>query len=227
MTSATLHKVYGVIVGVVVLILAYAVWSWFGEHDSRVRAEEQQKAQQQVIQTLNQSMADRDQQFQQQIAAFDQRIASIRTGQQAATVLQPIIQVPGGAQPQQITKSELPVSVQPSVPGAPDSKLTVLTEQQMIDLARAKVECDKTGADATKCHADLTDETAKFVAMQKERDSWETAAKGGSWLRRTLRIAVPVACATGGAYLGGVRSGGKGAAFGAIAGAVPCAFVIK
>ena len=134
----------------------------------------------------------------------------------------------GPTTPQTITKAELPPDVQKKTLGDASTQFTLLTDQQMIDAAKRENQCQITESGLTKCLADVDDWKAKFDASQKDVETWKTAAKGGNWLHRTMRIAVPLACAGGGAWLGSrAKSGGKGAAIGAMVGGGGCALSFR
>lgn len=203
----------------------YGAKAFHDEQMARQHAEDQQKASEEIIKAKDQAIADRDKQFQQYSASIDQQIAALKNAKQATAVLQPIILPQGGAAPATVTKSELPASIQSTLPGAPNTNYTLFSDDQMVNLGKFKLECDKTTAGLTTCQADKADLEAKFNAKTLEATKWEEAAKGGTRVQRFLKIAVPVGCAGAGAALGSVWKA-KGAFIGAATGGTGCALTL-
>src|SRR5258708_30014415 len=205
-----LHKLYIPALVVLAVVLFFAAKAWVDEREARVRAEEQSKAQQAIITQKDESIKDRDKQWQQQQTDFQKQINDIKTVSQARQVLQPIL-LPGAqtgvSVPQnQVSKAELPAAIQKDLPGAPTEKFSLVSDSQMIALAKREKTCQETESGLGHCNADLIDWQAKFAASQKEVETWKTAAKGGTWVHRTLKIAVPLGCAGAGAWLGSKSS---------------------
>lgn len=223
-----LHKLYIPALTVLAIILLFGAAKYMNERENRVRAEEQKKATEQIIAAKDAAIKDRDDQFAKLSKQFDDKIASINTAQKATTVLQPIIMPNGQAPPPVLTKADLPAAVQAKLPDAPDAHFTLFNDQQMIDLGKAKVACDKTEAGLSTCDADKKDIQAKLDAKTKESVDWEKAAKGGSAVHRTLRVATPLACAGFGAWLASsTHASAKATGIAAAGAGAGCALTFK
>src|SRR3989442_1785573 len=129
-----LHKLYIPVVIIIISILAFAAKAWVDERESRVRAEEQDKASKQIIAQKDQAISDRDKIWERQRLDFQRQIDGIKTIAEARQAVQPILLRSGTAPvaEHQVTKTELPKDVAASLPGAPDAKFTLLTDDQMI-----------------------------------------------------------------------------------------------
>jgi hypothetical protein len=202
------------------------------EHDSKIReqavaqavVDTQTKLQQtyaQQVSDLAKQMADRDAAYQQQMRALDTRLQQAQSPGQIATLA---AQVMGLKQPIQI--------IQPA-PTAENPHPAPVAEVSTLDAPQVKAyvqQCEECKLNLSKATADAADRQAQAALAQKQITSLQTKnaalvvqAKGGTVLKRTLKILKVAACATAGGAAGGAS--GKGAipaAIGAGAGAVAC-----
>ena len=183
------------LIGVVIVLLTGGVLglrTWLSEHDQRVRAEEQSKAQaavqgqaQSAIAALQKEMAARDAQYQSALKTLDTKFSRAATPDQLAQL---VSQLMGLKQPiQVVTPAPSGSSVHPEpearVPGS--------------DFPQAKAyfeECEQCKADRAKLQADAADRQSQMDLAQKQiealkadRDNWEKVAKGGSWMQRVAK----------------------------------------
>jgi small-conductance mechanosensitive channel len=226
-------------IAVTVVFLALAVligYEWLQEHDARLKAEGVTSAQQQVIaeaqKSIDQAKAD-----QTQVAtALAQQIAGLEAQkQQPVTPAQFVVDLakvlPNLPQPATVVQ---PPATQQTVNGkvqeVSSAPAVQIPAADLQALQAYKLTCDETGATLGACQrssADLTTQLSgtheQLNATIKERDSWETAAKGGTWKQRLGKSLKCAGFSAGGAYLGSLtKQSGTGAAAGAIVGQVGC-----
>ena len=190
MTNSTKLHIAAYSLLAVIVIVAFV--SYMGAHEDKIKAEATEQAQKQIIEQAQKSMADREYQWKNQQQQFQNQIDSIRTAAQARQTLQPVV-IQAGSQPiagTQVTKQDLPQSVQSALPDAPSAtKYTLLSEDQFTALAKREVSCQEKEAGLNKCTADKTDLQTQVVAEKVEVESWKKAAKGGGFLHRFGRTA--------------------------------------
>lgn len=174
----TIHKVYLGVIGVLVLIVAYFAISY---EIKTVRAEEQQKASDQVIAVKDQAIKDRDTIFTAWKADKDLEIANLQTAKQATQVLAPIIVPQGGTAPTTVTKGDLPPEVAKTLPGASNANFTLLSDNQMVKLGQRELSCQITEGGLKKCDLDKADMQAKIDALTKANRQWQEAGSVPRW----------------------------------------------
>lgn len=232
------EKVFAALLVLVIVFLAIAGRAWLQERDARTKAEATQAAQQQVI-TAAQSKIDSAAADQKQTAAWlQQQLAALQAQkQQPPTPPQFVVDmqkaIPNLPQAPQVVT---PAPVQQTVNGKTETvqppAAVEIPAADLPALQAYKLNCDATGLklDAcTKTGADLQVQLAgtetQLGAMTKERDSWKTAAKGGSIWSRVGRNLKCLAISGGAAYAGSridVSNPGVGAVIGTVAGGVGC-----
>jgi hypothetical protein len=194
-----------VTVSTVVVIVIFGR-AWISEHDARLRAEEQNKAQaamqkqaQDQISALSKQVADRDATYQTALATLDKKFSQAATPDQTAQLAAALMGL------------RAPITVVSPAPSAANPNPTPVAEVPQSDFPQAKTyiqECEQCKLDRDKLTKDAADRATEAALAQKqieavkaERDTWEKAAKGGSVLQR-------------------IRKGAKWFAWGAVAGAV-------
>jgi hypothetical protein len=202
------------------------------EHDAKIKeqavaqavvdtAKKDQATYAQQVSDLAKQMADRDAAYQQQMRALDTRLQQAQSPGQIATLA---AQVMGLKQPIQI--------IQPA-PTAENPHPAPVAEVSTLDAPQVKAyvqQCEECKLNISKATADAADRQAQanlaqlqIDSLKKENTALVVQAKGGTVLKRTLKILKVAACATAGGAAGGAS--GKGAipaAIGAGAGAVAC-----
>jgi hypothetical protein len=218
------------------VVLLFGFRAWIAEHDARTKAEATQTAQQEVIATAQKSIdaARADQArtadtLQQQIAALEAR------KQQPVTPERFVLDLSKA-----LPNLPQPATVVPSAPAAagngpaqpPSAASIQIPAADLPALRDYKISCDENSARLTACQ--LTDASlqqqldgtqSQLKATAAERDSWKTAARGGSWLHRLGKAAKCLGFSAGGAALGSAldtQQPARGAAIGAIAGGAGC-----
>ncbi len=200
----TLDLKHKVLIGILLAFLvggALAFRSWLVEHDLRLHAEEQSKAQQTIVaqnQQANQALQALIQQVRddnaKSSAALAQAVANLKTpNDQLAWVISQLKMQPG--QP--------PITI--NVPKNPEQPATINVPQRRIpEVTEAVQGCQQ-------CKLDLNARTQELSfsqqqkqkldgslkAMTAERDTWKAAAKGGSFWQRTKRSAKWLAIGAG------------------------------
>lgn len=196
---ANLWKVLG---GLVLLAaICVGAFSWLQEHDARIEAQAESNAQRQTIaqaqQTMDAAKADQAQvakTLQAQLATIEaERQKPVTPAQFVVDLSKALPQLPQAA-------TVVQPAAPPATPGSSGAQAAVapdpVVEIPAADLPALrdyKLSCDETGAKLDACQKTGADQGTQLTATQTqlkatkaERDSWEKAAKGGSWWHRTL-----------------------------------------
>jgi hypothetical protein len=197
------HKITAAVAITLLVILGFAGYAWFTEHDARVRAELTEKSSDQdkalnaqQINTLQKRMDTRDADDAKQQSQTAELIKSVQTIAQIKAQLPQYITLPSA--PQQITRQQAAAINAEKIPDAPQ----VQAGDFFVSQADAKAIFDKLAlcsADdksLSTCSADKSDLQGQLVAQKKETadeqaiaETWKKAAKGGSVWHRTLTAA--------------------------------------
>jgi hypothetical protein len=187
--------------GLAVLAILYISVSWVKERELRIRGEAQISARDEAQKKISDE--------------FDKRIASLNP-QQAQEVIRPIVlpKVPVGSkivQPpdfKQVPISDLPKEDRIGLPSAPDAKVTLFTSDQIVELGKRELTCQKTEGALATC--------------KKDKADLQIIVNGGSTWSRLMKEAKCLGFLAGGAGLGAKISGWKGAAIGGVGGELGC-----
>lgn len=187
---------YGLALLGIMLLLSF----WIKEREIRIRGEAQISA--------------RDEVEKKASAEIDRRIAAL-TPQAAQTVLRPIIlpQIPlGQVLPnngfKEIAIKDLPVETQKELPDSPETKMTLLSPDQIVDLGKRELTCQK--------------EEGKLNVCEKDKKDLQIIVAGGTKWQKMVKEAKCLGFLGAGAALGSKVGGWKGAAIGGTAGEVSC-----
>jgi hypothetical protein len=125
-------------------------------------------------------MSKRDKDYADLKAETLKAIAGITTAKQGVTVLQPIMQ---GVAPQGVTAAQLPPSVQNELPAGtkPDTHYNLLSDDQVIGLAKNAETCKLTEAGLSTCAADKLTLQGQIADLQKQNKKWEDAGTVPRW----------------------------------------------
>jgi hypothetical protein len=191
----TMRAKIEIAVGILCLILAgIGFSSWLGEHDSRLQAQATVAAQKEVfdkaadqIKSIQQADAERDKQTAATIAQLSATALAQKTPQQIASWIPQ--QVPGLPQP-------ITITVPPSTTANPTPDAVASIPQIDLPKLRDTIEsCQVNTLRLNSCLADVAsrDSQIKILkettipAIEKERDAYKTALKGGTFWQRTKR----------------------------------------
>ena len=211
------------------------VRGWQLERAARSSAETTTAQTHSLIVEQAKQIADRDALNAQYSQTLATAAKAIRTPAQAAQViihyLPAPVPVPGQPAPAPaaipiVTAAQLPADVVKDLPVAPN--YGILTGTQLEDIARNDLTCDAAQHSLTTCAADKASLAAELAATQKQSDTWEAAAKGGTKFHRFLGVAKFVGCAGLGAGAGAIadkKSPTIGSAVGAAAGVTVCSIL--
>jgi FtsZ-binding cell division protein ZapB len=188
------HKLLlgGIALGLVAGVLAFR--SWLSEHDLRLKAEESSKAQVAVqaevknqLADLQKQMTDRDAAYQSQLKSLGNRFSGAATDDQLAQLVSQLLAV----------RNPIKVVTPAATPENPHP--TPVAQIPVADAPQVKAyfsECEECKASRAKLQADAADRIAQMELAQKEmdslkteRDTWKTAAKGGTKWQRMGRAA--------------------------------------
>jgi hypothetical protein len=181
-------------------------------------------AQQQLVEQAEQRLKDRDVAWQTERAAWQKEREAIRTAPQAVRVIEKYLPATVGQTVPDVTPAQIAAEVVAALPPSPTYVVT--TPQAEVATAQAVQEGKECAAHVLKLEADGVDLRTQVQAVTTDRDTWRTAAQGGSLARRILRVGIVGACGAGGAAVGAGR-GSQGAAIGSFIGAVACTIATK
>jgi hypothetical protein len=172
---------------------AFGFTSWLGEHDDRLRAQAEASAAKKDFDKaadLMKQHADadkaRDDATAKQLEAMQKLAAQIQTPAQIAAWLPK--QVPGLPQP-------ITISVPPSTAQNPKPDAQASIPQADLPVLRDVVEnCRENSVKLSTCQADQASKQEQLrlageqlSAVERERDAYKTALKGGTFWTRTKR----------------------------------------
>jgi hypothetical protein len=172
---------------------AFGFTTWLQEHDDRLRAQEQAAAAKKDFDQAADEMkqhadADkaRDEATAKQLDAMQKIAAQIQTPAQIAAWLPK--QVPGLPQP--ITVTLPPATAQNPQPDA----IASIPQADLPTLRDTVEKCRENSVRLSSCQADQTSKQEQLrlageqlSAVERERDAYKTAAKGGTFWTRTKR----------------------------------------
>ena len=185
----TISRTWAIGIGVVLaLAIVLGGYELLQEHDARIKAESMQSAQQDVIKSAQKSI-DQAKAYQTQTAndlkaqltAIANQRTIVVTPPQAAAVANTLPNLPAQVQVQQV----------PATATAPASQQIVIPQADIPAFQSYKLDCDESKAKLNACTLNAassaiiqTSTEAELAAMTKERDSWRTTAKGGTFWHR-------------------------------------------
>lgn len=145
------------------------------------KAELTKKAQDQVIAAADKRTAEREQVYQEAVKELNALKSTPQTTtKQIVERLPQLIQFPEKVA---VEPEHSPVTGQ-IVPGKEDLVLSLANQKALNDKL---VECASCEADRQRLTGDLADQKVKTTAVEKERDAFKEAAKGGSLKQRMWR----------------------------------------
>lgn len=210
-------------IAVVLLVATLVVGAqWIGSREDRIRAEATVKAtedsRKEFQSQVKEILANETKFHEQQAAAT----AQMQTQFQAA-------QTP--AQLQALLSGVIGKPVVVTVPSADPTNLhpAAIVQAPAVELKEYAQACETCKLDLRTKTQDLSYAEQKarlqaldLAAVTKERDSWKTAANGGTTWQRTKKVLKMVTCAGLGGAAGGASKNAGAAALGAAGGALVC-----
>ena len=113
----------------------------------------------------------------------------------------------------QLAKLPVPITVSTPAPTAANPNPSPIVTVPQVDFPAVTAyaqSCEQAKLDNTKCQADIADRQAQMANAQKQIDNlkgevqtWQTAAKGGTTLQRTLRVIKWLAIGGAAGYVAG------------------------
>jgi hypothetical protein len=177
---------------------AFLAHQWLAARDAYLRAEAQSQASQSALVQLAKQQSDLAAQLKQsqadaqsQLAALQKQYSKAQSPEQLAALITAAMNLP-----QPITITTPPAtpdnpnpqpSAQVPLPDAPQAKAFV---EQCQECSIRLTAAQKESAIAAE---QLTTTRQELAITQKDRDTWKSAAKGGSWPRRAAKRAAAFA----------------------------------
>ena len=204
----TISRAWAIGIGVVLaLAIALGGYEWLQEHDARLKAESVQTAQAQVIaiaqKSIDQAKVDQahtDSDLKSQLTAIAAQRTVVITPTQAAATMNALPNLPQQVQVQQV----------PATPTAPATQQIVIPQVDIPAFQAYKLDCDESSAKLTACSLNAASTaviqqgtSAQLAAVTKERDSWESTAKGGTFWQRFRHDAIQIGISAGVGYAAG------------------------
>lgn len=174
MTPHVKHIIITVLVAVTFLVGLVS----YEKHKEKL-ADKTQSSTDQIIKVNTANELKRDKDFNDFKTQMLQVISDIKTAKQGVTVLQPIMQ---GTSPQSVAKSELPQTVQNQLPNvAPETRFNLLTDDQIVNLAKASTQCEIDKAGLATCEENKKSMQEKIDALTKTNRQWEESGTVPRW----------------------------------------------
>ncbi|MGB9466324.1 MAG: hypothetical protein WBR10_14540 [Candidatus Acidiferrum sp.] len=174
------------------VILAVTIFvSWQADRRDRAQLATQLAVAQQTIAQATASQHDRDNLLNQTLSQLAAQKQTAVTPAQVIKDLPSAISLPAPITLQSSAAAPSSATNRPDHTGPEPSQATnaVLPAADLRPLYDFALDCKACQAKLAASQGDLTDEKTKTAALTKERDAAETAAKGGSALRRIARAA--------------------------------------
>lgn len=159
-----LHLSYLVMFVLMACLTFYGVKTWESEHTAKVIAEQQVKASEAQVKTLQQQIAENDARTQAQIATLQQLIKSVKTPVQVVAALPSVLPAP------------LPVT--PTVNA--DNSIN-LPAADVLPLFQDLAQCKQDSINLASCKADLS--TTQAIVIEKQTEITALKKKPSFWKR--------------------------------------------
>lgn len=205
-------KLHIMMIAALLATAAFLAHQWLAARDAYIRAEAQSQATQSALAQLAKQQSDVADQLKQtqadaqlQLVALQRQYARAQSPEQIAALITAAMNLP-----QPITITTPPATpenpnpepiAQVPLPDAPQAKAFV---QQCQDCTIRLSAAQKESAIADE---QLATTRQELTLKQKDRDTWKSAAKGGSWPRRAAKRAAAFAIDAGIAALALCASG--------------------
>lgn len=181
-----------------IVLLAVFIGAWVGAREDRVRAESTVEAQKSVIAAASGREADRDAALKTSLSVLEAAKNAVQTPAQAISRLPSVIPLPQpiylsapAPVPQGVVNGApagIP-QIDPAKAAAAGKPLpdAIIPSADLKPLYDFGVECQACKEKLANAIANRADDAVKLTAMTKERDGWETDAKGGTKWQRIKR----------------------------------------
>lgn len=186
----------------VLLALALGGYSWINEHDARIKAEQTVKESAARVSSLEDKIKAADASGKAAVKAIEKKAAAVKTPEQAIQAIPDLSSIP-------LTPRK-----------APDSPTAV--EVEAVPLVQELAACKEGAVNLGTCETKLA--LKDQIITEKDEQIKALSGKKSFWKRLGGGVKA-MGCAAGGAGLGAIISGGKGAAIGAAGGVGVCALL--
>jgi hypothetical protein len=202
----TLAHKFTVAVCVVLLgILVWAGYGWLKTHDELTKASVSTAVQQKDIDALKSDEQQTAATLKQQLQVLEAQKSTPATPQQI--VIDASKLVPSLPQPLQVTTAP----VNPQLPDGPQKQQVIIPADDMNALRNYGVSCQENADKLNACTKTSVDTQKQVADLTTQRDTWEKAAKGGSFWHRLGGGLKHSICGAGAAGVGMAMAGSNGA----------------
>jgi hypothetical protein len=187
MTAGTWLKIAAVLIAVVLGVSVY--FAWRGSQHDQAQLKVELQATQKALADADVRQQSRNSELGHILTQLNAKKSSTQNPAQIVKALPDVLPLPTPLTLQALQNSA------PGLPGgtkrpaeSPTPKVQLPAEdlKPLYDFA---VDCRECQAQLAAAQANLTDEQTKTQALRRERDTMLKAARGGSLLRRVLRVA--------------------------------------
>ena len=199
------HKFTFAVCVVLLGILIWAGYGWLKTHDALTQASAQTAVQQKDIDSLKSDEQETAATLKQQLAALEAQKTTPATPQQIVIDASKLI--PSMPTPLQVTTAP----VNPQLPDGPQKQQVVIPSDDMTALRDYGVSCEENADKLNACTKTAADMQKQVADLTQQRDTWEKAAKGGSFWHRLGGGFKHSVCGAGAAGVGMALAGSNGA----------------
>jgi hypothetical protein len=177
------HKITLVLALALLVLLGFAVYGWFSEHDARLRAELTSARAQKDIDSLKAQQQQNGETLRQQLAVLELEKTKPATPQQIvldASHLIPALPAPLEVQTKPVNEA---------LPDGPKVQQVVIPTADLSAVRDYGIACEETADKLAACTADDADLKKELALTGQQRDAWKKAASGGSIWHRAATAA--------------------------------------
>jgi hypothetical protein len=173
------------IVVVVLCLVGLGGYELQQEHDARIKAETTAAAAQKTIDDAKKDAAIVQQNLAARLSALEAQKQLPATAPQIVIDAQKLF--PSLPQPLQVvTPPPTQTTVNGKTEELPSAPVVQIPAADFQTLQAGAIKCEEDDAKLTACSLTAADTQQQLKATHTQADAWKTAAKGGTWLHRTL-----------------------------------------
>lgn len=158
----------------VLVLLCWIGWDQYHKALNEAVAEQTAQIKRQAQQQVDDALKQRDQEYKQDVANLQAKFDALRKLTPAQIVERA---------PQYVPVPKPIVIAGPETTSVPVGS-AIVPPEDVEPLAKVVLDGQRCHLDLNKCQGDLTSWQQKYDLKDQEAQSWEKAAKGGSWAKR-------------------------------------------
>lgn len=190
MTKLQLGK--DIALGILILVVTVGAVRGF---ISDARADERSKTEKLVREEAKAELEHQKQSHDQEVKDLKSQMSDVKTVPQAVKIVE--VHVPAAAA---AVVSKADVSPTVPLPDSPSGKFTLRGDAQEVAVAQTVTNLEVCRKDFSLCGAEKAKLQTDLDSMTRDRDSWKSAAKGGSRFKRIVNGAIKIGIGAGVGY---------------------------